>query len=360
MAPLKKKRRSAGRQAKNSQLRKIVIALAALFLIALASTFFYFYKRIFSPNLVLETGESSWIYIKSTDTFEDVVNELNSKKMLLNQETFIWMARFSDYDKKVKPGRYRIKPGMNNRELVNLLKSGAQEPLRITLQALKYPEQIAGKIGNLLEADSAEIIEKLSDKTFITAFGLSKESALGLFLPDTYTFYWNTPSDSFLQFMGKVYNDFWTPERRKQADELHLNRREVITLASIVQQESNKAEEWPIIAGVYLNRLRRGMKLQADPTVKYAAGMHDMRRVKGILSTDSPYNTYKVHGLPPGPIYLASGKCIDAVLSANSHGFLFFCANPDKAGYHSFAKTWTEHQINARKYWRSLDARGIK
>jgi UPF0755 protein len=351
------KRRSTKR---GGSIRKLIIAFAGLMILTFGITGMYYYGRIFSPNLILETGEPSWLYIRSTDTFSDVLKQLNQKKLLRNAEAFVWMAGFTGYDQHVKPGRYKIRHGMNNRELVNLLKSGAQEPLRITLQAMRKPEQVAGKIGRLLESDSLVVMSRLRDQTFLSKYGLHPESALGLFIPDTYTFYWNTPADSFLNYMGRIYLEFWNSSRREQASRMQLSLEKVIILASIVQQESNKQEEWPVIAGVYLNRLRRGMKLQADPTVKFAAGRYDMRRVRGILDTNSPYNTYRVHGLPPGPIYMPSKKCLDSVLQASSHGFLFFCASPDKPGYHSFAKTWTEHEINARKYRRYLDARGIK
>lgn len=359
MKPAKKTKRKTGSR-KKSPVRRTLIALGLILTFAFAGTVLYYYERIFSPNLSIESGESAWVYIPTGADFNDVLQELTRKKLIQNSETFVWMAEFSGYDKKVKSGRYRVKPGMNNRELVNLLKSGAQEPLRITLQAMRYPEEVAGKIGRLLEADSSEMMHKLTQTDFLAGFGLNRQSALAFFIPDTYTFYWDTPADSFLLFMAHRYREFWNQQRKRQAEQIGMSPAEVSILASIVQQESSKPEEWPIIAGVYLNRLRKGMKLQADPTVKFAAGKHDLRRVKGILQTDSPYNTYKVQGLPPGPIYMASGKCIDAVLHATSHGYFYFCASPDKPGYHSFAKTWPEHQINAQKYWRYLDARGIQ
>lgn len=357
--PAEKRKKKRNKTARGSLLRKMIIALTVLLIMGMCSTAFYFYGRIFRPNLLLDSGTQTWVYIKSSASFSDVVQELNKSKLLRDPETFIWMAEFSGYDQKVKPGRYRVKSGMNNRELVNLLKSGAQEPLRITLQGLRKPEQVAGKIGNLLEADSAEIMKRLNDPDFLARHGLKQESALGLFLPDSYTFYWNTPSDSFLSKMSAVYAAFWSDARKKKASNLGLSAEEVAILASIVQQESNKQAEWPLIAGVYLNRLRKGMKLQADPTVKFASGNYDLRRIKGILDINSPYNTYRVHGLPPGLIYMPSAKCIDGVLGAGKHEFLFFCADPDKPGYHRFAKTWSEHELNARKYRRYLDARGI-
>jgi UPF0755 protein len=183
---------------------------------------------------------------------------------------------------------------------------------------------------------------------------------LSLFIPDTYEFFWDTPADQFISKIGKAYRNFWNADRKARAAQIQLSPARVSILASIVQQESNKPDEWPVIAGVYMNRLSRGMKLQADPTVKFAVGDFALRRIRGNhLLVESPYNTYKYEGLPPGPIYMASKRCMDAVLNFQKHNYLYFCARADNSGYHSFAVNFEQHLQNARQYQRNLNKRGI-
>ena len=344
----------------SSSLKKIAIALAILLLFSLGSSFYYYYGKVFKPNLTLNGQKTGFVYIKSTDTFDDVVHQLSEKKMLRNRESFIWMAEFLKYKERVLPGRYRVKDRMSNKELISLLRSGKQEPLRITIQNLRTKEQLAGKIGRLLEADSISLIQYFNDDSKMKKLGLSPASALSYFMPDTYEFYWNTPTSKFMERMGKAYDKFWNDDRRKLAANMGLTPAEVTTLASIVMQESNRADEWPIIAGVYYNRFIKGMKLQADPTVKFALNDASIRRIRSNhLQVESPYNTYKYAGLPPGPIYMSSPKCIDAVLGYQHHNYIYFCAKPDGSGYHAFAVTYEQHLQNARKYQRNLNQRGI-
>ena len=249
---------------------------------------------------------------------------------------------------------------MTNRALVTLLRSGKQEPIRITFQNIRTKQALAGKVGRNLEADSSSIMEILNDNKILERYGLDSSKALSLFLPDTYEFYWNTTAPEFVDKFGESYLKFWNEDRKKQAATIGLSPGEISIIASIVVQESNKSDEWPTIAGVYLNRLRIGMKLQADPTVKFALNDFDLRRIRGNhLQVESPYNTYKYVGLPPGPIYMAGKRIIDAVLNYQSHSYLYFCARSDRSGYHDFAVTFEQHKQNARRYQSSLNARGI-
>lgn len=358
MPPRVPKKKRAGKS--NGSVRRILIAGGILVIVALLASFAWFYGRVFRPNLTLTGEQTGYVYIRTTDTFQDVLEQLRLRQMVRNIESFVWMAEFMDYPGQVRPGRYKVSNGMNNRELVSLLRSGRQDPLRITMQNFRTKEQLAGKIGALLEADSLSLINLLNDKVRMKSYGLTPASALGLFLPDTYEFYWNTTSEAFVEKMCKEYEKYWTEERRKKAVALGLSPAEVATVASIVMQESNKKDEWPVIAGVYLNRLKKGMKLQADPTVKFALGDFGLRRVRHVhLQIDSPYNTYKYAGLPPGPIYLASKSAIDSVLNARQHSYLYFCASPDMSGYHRFAVNYEQHQQNAREYQRALNKRGL-
>ena len=352
--------RQKSSKGKSNSAKRVLIALGLILFLSVCISFGYFYSKVFRSNLVLNQQKTDFVYIRTTDSFTDVVNQLTERGMLRNRESFIWLSSFMDYDKKVKAGRFKVKDGMSNRELVMLLRSGKQEPIRITFQSIRTKEDFAGKVGRNLEADSSSLMEIMNNNEKMRQYGLDSQHALSLFLPDTYEFYWNTTAPVFVEKMGKSYTKFWTEERINKASQLGLSRGEVCVLASIVLQESNKSDEWPIIAGVYINRLHKGMKLQADPTVKFALNDFGLRRIRSNhLQIDSPFNTYKYAGLPPGPIYMASKGSIDAILNYQTHSYLYFCARPDRSGYHSFAETFEQHKQNARRYQSSLNDRGI-
>lgn len=358
----KKAVKSAKKSKSSSKLgfRKVLIALLIILGVSFIGSFIYLYGKVFKPNLVLNADQKEFVYVKSTDSFNDVVQQLVDRQMLTNKESFIWMAEFLDYDKKVRPGRYAVKNGMNNKDLVLLLKSGKQEPLRITFKSIRTKFELAGKVGQLLEADSTGLLDLMNSSAFEDKYDLDPENAMSLIIPDTYEFYWNTTNETFVEKMGKFYLDFWTEERKSKAAAIGLTPAKASVMASIVQQESARKEEWPIIAGVYMNRFNKGMKLQADPTVVFAVGDFSIRRVRSNhLAVNSPYNTYIYKGLPPGPIYLAGKQCIDAVLDYQRHNYIYFCARPDGSGLHDFANTYDEHLRNARNYQRRLNERGI-
>jgi UPF0755 protein len=298
------------------------------------------------------------IYIPSESDYDDVKHILYSHGVILNRNSFEWLSERKKYPELVKAGHYLIKDGMSNDELINMLRSGEQVPVKVIFNNIRTREQFAKKIGEQLEADSASVIALLNDSAYIGQFGLVTETALTLFLPNTYEFYWNTDAEQFMERMNREYMTFWEGERERKAEALDLSRQEVVILASIVEKETNMNDEKATISGVYVNRLNRNWRLQADPTLVYASGDFGITRVLNVhKEIDSPYNTYKYPGLPPGPICIPSIASIDAVLNTEDHDYLFFCAKDDLSGYHVFARSITQHNRNARAYRRAIENR---
>lgn len=318
------------------------------------------YQEIFAPNVPSEL-ESSYLFIPSGSEMEDLNRLLKEQNFLIDSESFNWVADKMNF-KTVKSGRYKIEPGWSNRKLVSTLRSGNQSPVKVVINNGRLLKDVAGKAAVNIEVDSIAIYDKITDRNYLHDIGLKKETAMSLFIPNTYEFFWNTDENKFMDRMIKEHKKFWsTNNREAKAEKLNLSKEEVYTLASIVERETAKSEEKPRIAGVYLNRIRRGIPLQADPTVVFALKQFDLRRVlKKHLEYDSPYNTYLYPGLPPGPISMASISSIDAVLSSEKHEYIYFCAAPAKPGYHSFAKTLAGHNANAKKYHKWLKERGIR
>ncbi len=329
-----------------------------LFLAAGAGLLFYLY--VHAPNVTLKHREQMHIHIPSGSTYQEVLNLLKEKDILQHPGRFHWLAGQKNYPNRVMAGRFLIFDGMSNNELINLLRSGEQSPVRLTFHNIRTDEELAGRIAAQIEPDSAEIISLLRDPGTIDSLGKDTLTARLLFIPNTYEVYWNTNPEQLLQRMHREYQVFWSQTRRQRAEEIGLSVTEVAILASIVQSETNKAEEMARVAGVYMNRLKSGMPLQADPTVIFAQGDFSIRRVlNSHLEIDSPFNTYKYAGLPPGPINLPAPQVIDAVLNFEAHDYYYFSAKPDFSGYHLFARTYAEHLANARKYRRALDERNI-
>ena len=318
------------------------------------------YSYVYQPNITLNKKSEQFIYIPTNSKFSDVVRILSDEGLLIDKNSFEWVAEKKNYRYNIKAGRYFINRELNNNELVGLLRSGMQIPVKVTFNNLRTEQQLAGKITSQIEADSLAIMQNLSDTTFLIETGLNHNNVNCLFIPNTYELYWNTSAKQFIDRMQKEYNKFWNNERLKKAATIGLTKFEVSTLASIVEMESYKKDERPIIARLYLNRLKKGMKLQSDPTIIFAIGDFTIRRVlTKDLRIDSPYNTYLHKGLPPGPICIPSINAIDAVLSATKNEYLFMCAKEDFSGYHNFAKTSKEHSKNAKKYRRALNKQKI-
>jgi UPF0755 protein len=317
------------------------------------------YSIIYGSNVGLDK-DKVYFLVPTGSTYQDVSNALVEQGYIESQATFDWVAEQKKYKLNVRAGRYRLKNGMSNNELVNLLRAGLQEPVMVTFNNVRFKEDLAGKVGKIIEADSTQIIDLLNSNSFVSDYGLTTTTVLTLFMPNTYEFWWNTSAEEFMERMAKEYKQFWTEERRTKAKNLGLTQSEVSILASIIQKETNKTDEKPTIAGVYYNRLKKGMPLQADPTLVYANRDFEARRILNKHKIiDSPYNTYKYKGLPPGPICLPSIQSLDAVLNIKSHKYLYFCAKPDGSGSHSFACTYSEHLQNAREFQKELNKRQV-
>jgi len=342
-------------------VRKFIIAFFVLAILGGSGMVYELYSRVYQPNIVLpEDSSEKYIYIPTGADFLDVIQILSESGLLVNANSFRWVANRKNYINNIKAGRYFINIELSNNELINLLRSGEQIPVKVTFNNLRTKEQLAGKISAQIEADSIAVMQYLMDTTFLLATGLNTNNVSCLFIPNTYEFYWNTSAKEFVDRMQKEYNKFWNKERLKKAAAIGLTKFEVSTLAAIVEMESYKKDERPIIARLYLNRLKKRMKLQSDPTIIFAIGDFTIRRVlTKDLKIESPFNTYLHKGLPPGPICIPSVNAIDAVLNATKNDYLFMCAKEDFSGYHNFAKTSREHSKNARKYRRALNKRKI-
>ena len=344
---------------KKSSKWKYVLWFLLFILILGGGAAYYLNKVINSPNTWVKDS-STLLKIPHNTDYQGLLDSLYTKGIVIHRKNFEWWAKLKKLDKNVKAGNFRVKSAMTNKELVNLLINGLQEPVRVVINNVRLKEDLAAKLGSQLEPDSIRFLSALNDKQFAKKYGLTTETILTLIIPNTYEFYWTTSVEGFFEKINQEHKKFWNQKRLKLAEEKKLTPTEVSILASIVQKESNKNDEKPTVASVYLNRLRRGWKLQADPTVVFALQDFEIRRVlTKHLDFDSPYNTYKYEGLPPGPICLPSSTSINAVLNAEDTDYLFFCAKDDFSGYHAFAKTAAGHGQNARKYRRALNKRKI-
>lgn len=335
--------------------KKIFVIFILVFSVLLSSFGLYFYQLIQTPNILVDKFDAPFL-IPSGSTFKDVQNKLHEGGYVQDLVAFSFLAKLMDYDENVKAGRYLLKKDMNNLQAVKLLRSGSQEPLDITFNNVRLKEELAEKITANLAADEDKFYALLQDTALISSYGFDEHTILSMFIPNTYEVYWTISEKELLDRMKAEYDRFWNDERKAKASALEMTTEEVSTLASIVEAESKKIDEKPKIAGVYINRLNRGMALQADPTLVYAAGDFTIKRVLNIhKEIDSPYNTYMYVGLPPGPINIPPISAIDAVLNFQEHNYLYFCAKEDFSGYHSFATNLTQHLNNARRYQRALN-----
>jgi UPF0755 protein len=335
---------------------RIILWSITLLIIAALITGYLLYRAIFMPNVWTGEQDHVSVYIPTGSSFGEVKLILYEHGIVVNRNTFEWLAAQKKYDQFVKPGHYVITRGMSNDELINLLRSGNQTPVNVTFNSLRSIEKLASVVSAQIEADSASIASLLNNESYISDFGFNSTSIMSMFIPNTYELWWTTDAKQFIERMYAEYDAFWNESRREKAEKAGLTIDEVVTLASIVEKETNKNDEKPTIAGVYINRLKAGWRLQADPTLIYAWQDYSIKRVLNTHKTiDSPYNTYKHGGLPPGPICIPGISSIDAVLNYEDHRYMFFCASADLSGYHSFAKTSREHNRNARAYQKALD-----
>lgn len=333
--------------------------LSAVILVFFA-VFIYFIYTLFAPNIGLKTDEKSYLRIPDNSSFENVLDSLQQSVQVKSKSTFRLTAKLLQYGDKIRPGRYELKEGMSNFQLVRILRSGRQTPVRLTFNNIRTKEQLATRLSSQLMADSATIVNLLNDSAFLAEHNLNTYNSISIFIPNTYEVFWDMDAQELFERMKKEYDTFWNDDRKTKAAAIPLTPTEVSTLASIVEEETNKAHERPIVAGLYLNRLRINMPLQADPTVKFAVGDFGLRRIVGThLRTESPYNTYKNKGLPPGPIRVTTPAGIDAVLDYAKHDYIFMCAKETLNGEHNFASNWAEHKVNAKKYQQALNERKI-
>ncbi len=357
----KKKASKTNPKSKSSGfLRKVIVSSLLLIVIIGGGTAYYTYSRIYKPNVDTLGKEQTYIYIKTGSNFNDVLTILFDNSIIKNPSSFEWVAERKGYKNKVRPGKYKIKKNMSNNELINMLRSGNQEPVKLVFNEARTKNDFIEVIHKQIEADKEELKSLINDDDFLKDFGVNSKNVLTLFVPNTYELYWNTSAKQFIERMAKENVKFWSKNRTEKAKSLDLTKAEVSILASIVQQESRLVDEQPVIAGVYLNRLKKGMRLQADPTVIFAVGDFTIKRVLNVhLQYDSPYNTYKYAGLPPGPICMPYSTTIDAVLNRKAHSYIYFCAKEDFSGRHNFASNIAQHDRNAAAFRKALNTRKI-
>ncbi len=321
----------------------------------------YFYQVFLTPNLVL-TQPRAYVYIEKGSTINDVVDSLKKYNYLNDIISFMFVSRLLGYNDKIIPGKYELDKEMNNLEAIILLKSGRRSKVSITFTNVRLKKDLTSIFCHRLWAKKNRFDSLLNDLSFVNTLGFDPITVASLFIPNTYFFYWLTSSEEVIERMKKEYDKFWSSNNREEKlKKLNMSKIEISILASIVQAETTKNDEKPRIAGVYINRLRKNMALQADPTVVFAWQDFSIKRLKGnYLSINSPYNTYKNKGLPPGPINIPSQNTIDAVLNYEEHGYIYFCAKEDFSGYHSFSRSYKAHKEKAFLYQRALTLRQQK
>jgi UPF0755 protein len=343
-------------------IKKILIALLLLGLLGMAGFAWYVYTTVLVPNTAFN-NEEAHIYIPTNASFGDVLEEL--EPLLKDVEAFTAVANKKGYVGNIRPGHYLIKKGMNNNDIINTVRS-QNIPINVKFNNQERLEDLAGAISSQIETDSLSLLNAFRDETFLAKNKLKEKTALGMYVPNTYELYWNTSAERFRDKMALEYNRFWNERRLAKAKKMNLTPTQVISLAAIVQKETAKVNERARVAGVYVNRLQIGMLLQADPTVIYAKKLSEnnfnqiiKRVLYADLAIDSPFNTYKYAGVPPGPITMPDITSIDAVLNYEKHDYLYFVANVQNFGYHKFAKTLSQHNRNKAEYVRWISQQGV-
>tara|TARA_R110001583_G_scaffold58714_7_gene174846 strand:- start:5758 stop:6792 length:1035 start_codon:yes stop_codon:yes gene_type:complete len=340
-------------------LKRLILLIISLLIILGGFLAFNYYNKIYKPNTV----KDGYLYIPTNSTFNEVENLV--RPFLKRVKPFVWVANKKKYPNNIKSGKYHIKEGMSNNDLVNLLRSGKQTIVKVSFNNQDTFEKLAARISEQIEADSISLLTSFKDEEFMNDNGFNNYTAIGMYIPNTYEFYWNTSADSFRKKMLNEYDKFWNNSRLEKAKKLNLTKNEVITLASIVQKETASTSERPMVAGLYLNRLRDKWPLQADPTIIFALKrkLGEQTIIKRVLTKDleiiSPYNTYKNSGLPPGPIAMPDISSLEAVLNPAKHEFYYMCASITTIGKHEFAKTLAQHNKNAVEYQIWLNKQGV-
>ena len=331
----------------------LIVTLVAAFLV------YRYYNKIFSSATSVENKEQ-FFYVHTNWERSDLVAALFNQNILHDTASFIWLSNQKEFIRP-KPGRYLIKDNMSNNSLVNLLRSGKQQPVKVTFNSIRTYEDLAGNVSKQIEADSTELLNAFRDSKQAEKYGFTAATFLTLFIPNTYELYWNTTAVEFIERMADEYKRFWNPERIAKAKKIKLSQSEVSILASIVQAEQmGHPDERPKVAGLYINRLRKGMRLQSDPTLIFALGDFSIKRVLNEHKLlNSRFNTYTNPGLPPGPINLPEISSINAVLNYTDHNYIYMCAKADFSGYHNFSRTLNQHNVYANEYRKELNRRRI-
>jgi len=336
---------------------KKVLTLGLLLALAIGAYLAWDFYKIYKGSSITK---KSTIYIPTGSDYETVIQVLDTCNCIENKDAFNKIAELKSYPTLFKPGRYELKEGMSNEEVVNKLRNGSQDAINFTFNNLRTINQLAGRAGYYLEGDSILFLNFLTNPEVIAKYGFTKNQFPALFIPNTYQLKWTDTPEQFMERMAKEFKSFWTDERKQKAKLLGLSQSEVATLASIVESETQKNDEKPTVAGVYINRIRKGMPLQADPTLVFALGDFTIKRVTNEdKKVDSPYNTYMYKGLPPGPIRLPEISSLKAVLNYKKHNYIYFCAKEDFSGYHNFTASYRQHKRNARNYHNALNQRKI-
>lgn len=339
--------------------RNIIIGIIVFLVFLLAGTAFWGYRLAWAPNF--SPKETVYLYIGKDKNFDDLCRQLIDSAGCNRIGSFKQLAGLLKYPANIRTGRYAVEPGMNNLDLLNDLRRGHQVATRLTFNNIRFKDDLAERLDEQLMLDKDEILALLNDSAYCDSLGFTTETINALFIPNTYEVYWNIPARKLMQRMQREYKAFWTDKRLEKAQAIGLTPVEVAILASIVEEETAAADEYPIVAGLYLNRLHRGIPLQADPTVKFAVGDFTLQRILfQHLEIDSPYNTYKYAGLPPGPLRIPTIKGMDSVLNHMKHNYLYMCAKEDFSGRHNFAATLAEHNRNANRYRAELNRRKIR
>jgi len=337
--------------------KKILIPLI-IFSTILTTGSVYTYQMLYSPNFLIN-AEDKFIIIEENTDFNELIKKLEDDTLINDILSFSFLSKLMEYQENIKIGAYKVKMNMSNYEMITMLRSGNQTPIKLTFSYARKIEDLAEKITTKLKMSKDDLLNYLNEN-INNYSGFKKTDIISIFLPDTYEVYWNISPEKLTNKMYSEYKKFWNEERLSKLDKINLNQKEAIVLASIVASESRMLDEADRIAGLYINRLNRNMRLQADPTLIFAANDFTIRRVLNKhKKIKSPYNTYIHRGLPPGPIRLASKKYIDAVLNYEKHNYIYMCAKEDFSGYHAFATNLSDHNRNAKKFQIALNMRKI-
>lgn len=347
-------------------IKKIIYLVVITGLIVGGVFAYRYYGYSFGSNIFLDGKDKAFIYIKTGSDLNAVTDLLIEKNYLSDKESFLWTAEKKNYQgKNIVPGKYEIQDGWSNSDLINHLRAGrGRLEVNVTFNNMRSINELAGKLGNQLEIDSTQFMELFTNEDTISKYGFNRHTFPTLFIPNTYRMDWAISKSEFMSVISKNYKKFWENKQEREGLVKGMTQSEITILASIVFAEQNNpanSEEWPIIAGLYLNRLNKGIRLQSDPTVIFGIGDFTIRRVLNVhLEYNSPYNTYRNEGLPPGPINFPPPEVIEAVLNYNNNDYIYMCAKPGGVGKHNFAKTLEQHNQNANEYRAWLNKEGIK